>query len=45
VFVVLSVGGVLLLVGAMRSVRALGAANLAIAATGLVVAVVGVVAF
>jgi hypothetical protein len=45
VFVVLSVGGVLLLVGAMRSVRTLGAANLAIAATGAVVAVVGVVAF
>jgi uncharacterized protein CbrC (UPF0167 family) len=45
VFVVLSVGGVLLLVGAMRSVRALGAANLAIAATGVAVAVVGVVAF
>ena len=45
VFVVLSVGGVLLLVGAMRSVRALGAANLAIAATGALVAVVGVIAF
>lgn len=44
-FVVLSAGGVLLLVGAMRSVRALGAANLAIAAIGVVVAVVGVVAF
>lgn len=45
VFAVLSVGGLLLLVGAIRSVRALGAANLAIAATGAVVAVVGVVAF
>ncbi|MFO0741350.1 MAG: hypothetical protein U0270_35975 [Labilithrix sp.] len=44
-FVVLTVGGVLLLVGAMRSVRGLAAANVTIALTGVVVAVVGVLAF
>lgn len=45
VFVVLGVGAVLLLAGAMRSVRTLGAANLAIAVTGAVVAVLGVALF
>ena len=44
-FVVLTVGGVLLLVGAMRNVRGLAAANVTIALTGVVVAVVGVLAF
>lgn len=44
-FVVLTVGGALLLFGAIRSIRALGAANVAIAITGVVVAVAGVLAF
>lgn len=45
VFVVLAVGGALLLFGAMRSVRAFGPANMAIAVAGVALAVAGVLAF
>jgi hypothetical protein len=45
VFVVIAVGFVLLLFGAIRSVRALRAADIAIAVVGAVVAVLGVLAF